>query len=77
MEALHELMSVLCNPEGRVCINGSPADLEIIQAVLDALCADLAASREREGRYRAALEEIRDTGLGFELACNALKEAPE
>jgi len=35
MEALEQLKSVLCDPEGRVCISGSNEDRRIIQNFID------------------------------------------
>jgi hypothetical protein len=55
MEALDALTSVLCDPEGVVCITGSPADREIVQRSL----ATLRARVEK-------LESVREAAKGSE-----------
>ncbi len=40
--ALADLEAVLCDPEGKACIIGSPADLDVVDGALNALRAALA-----------------------------------
>ena len=45
-QALEALESVLCNPDGKCCIDGSNADRAVIDAALTALRAVLAQQEE-------------------------------
>lgn len=51
MKNLEKLKSVLCDPNGKCCITGSPEDLDIVDAALanlEAEIADLKRQLERE-----------------------------
>jgi hypothetical protein len=53
MSAIEDLISVLCDPEGNVCIQGSDADRAIIQKALKALStSQLDGDREAWGNLR-------------------------
>lgn len=58
MEALDKLKSVLCDPEGTVCIVGSPADRDIVQRAISDLSALLTPPPDAE--LREALVRISD-----------------
>lgn len=52
-EAVNDLRSVLCDPEDRVCIDGSDADRAIVQRALDRL-----AALQPEGPPAMGVEEV-------------------
>ena len=59
MTALEQLESVLCNPEGKCCIQGSAADRAVVDAALTALREKVAQLEADARRYRWLRDNFR------------------
>jgi hypothetical protein len=64
MNPIEGLKSVLCDSEGRVCINGSEGDRRIISELLITLERQLEEARKQNVMLRDALKDV-------DLHCNA------
>ena len=77
MEALEQLKSVLCDPEGNVCISGSDGDRKVISDALESLDQQVAALAKEVEKFEISyvLEQADHKRTSTELTAAQAREA--